>query len=304
MGWINSPDRKVGGIFSSPPPQRTAGSASGPHAPRPSLRSGTQDTPAAPVPSLVPRSELQRNAALLRGRSFLAQPRRGCPLRFLATPGAYACGPPSGAPRAAPCGPGRPRRFAGPVRRLRPRFARRARPPSLPPGSLARPPLRPRFAAGSGGSRCPRSPAAPSAPLRAPAACALVALALLRVGFGLRVGRRVPPARAPSGLRGGCFLAGGQAAASGCFVGFAPRLFAAFGRCSQRSLLRLARPCGQCCGDRWSLPCAPPPRRPLRGLRGGPVPVGWVSAFYWVSLGAAMPLGPRPARPSGAVHFP
>lgn len=48
-----------------------------------------------------------------------------------------------------------------------------------------------------------------------------------------------PPLPGPSGLRGGSFLAGGQAAASGGSGGFAPRLFAAFGRCSQRALLRL-----------------------------------------------------------------
>ena len=51
-------------------------------------------------------------------------------------------------------------------------------------------------------------------------------------------------------------------------------------------------------------PAPPPAPPPPPGAPGGPRPVGWVSAFCRVSLGAAMPLGLRPARPSGAVHFP
>jgi hypothetical protein len=197
-----------------------------------------------PQPQLLPpsslRQEQQRNAALLRGRSFLAQPRRGCPLRFLATPGAYACGPPSGAPRAAPCGPGRPRRFAGPVRRLRPRFARRARPPSLPPGSFARPPLRPRFAAGSGGSRCPPQP---RRPIRSAAGSRR-----LRSGCPCSAPGRLWASRGPPGPpRSGPFGAsgrllprrGGGPPQAAALLASPPRLFAAFGRCSQRSAAAL-----------------------------------------------------------------
>ena len=151
---LKSPDRKIGGFFSSPPPQRTAGSASGPHAPRPSLRSGTQDTPAAPVPSLVPRSELQRNAALLRGRSSLAQTPAGvCPLRFLATPGA-SC---AGAPAPAPPPPGR----ACPLPPIR-AAPRLLRPPGIALASLRAPAVR----------------ATPAAPPPHPLRCGLPPLAL------------------------------------------------------------------------------------------------------------------------------
>lgn len=221
------PCSKEWGIFSSNPPHKRNGrQRTG--APCPSA-SGTQDTPAAPVPSLVPRSELQRNAGPASGAaSSLAAPATaGAPPPLFGHSGGFLRRGPC--PCAAPCGPGPPA----------------AAPPGIPPAfSPAR--HRPRFAAGSCRACYPCSPAVPSAPLRAPAACALVALALLRVGFGLRRGRRVPPAR-PLRASGGSFLAGGQAAASGGSDGFAPRLFAAFGRCSQRALLRLSRPCGQCC---------------------------------------------------------
>ena len=188
---LKSPDRKIGGFFSSPPPQRTAGSASGPHAPRPSLRSGTQDTPAAPVPSLVPRSELQRNAALLRGRSFLAQPRRGCPLRFLATPGA-SCG---GAPAPPPPPAGRAAR-SRPLR-ASPRLRRSAPPvPSLRCG------LRGALAA-------PAAPGPPSAPLRAPAASLWLPLLCSGCPLGLAWAAGSP---LPSVSRAACSCPGGQGA--------------------------------------------------------------------------------------------
>lgn len=188
---------------------------------------GPRFAPALRTPPLRPflRSFLARNSKGMRpcfgvARSSLS-PGGAAPFAFWPLRGLMPAGPLRGLPGPPPAG--RAARAASRARSGACALASLAGPAPLrsPP---APPPARhrPRFAAGSCRACYPRSPAAPSAPLRAPAACALVALALLRVGFGLRVGRRVPPARAPSGLRGGCFLAGGQAAASGCSVGFAP----------------------------------------------------------------------------------
>ncbi len=183
---------------------------------------------------------------------------------FCALRGPFCAGAPAPA-RAAPARRAR-RRFAARSGPWGPRFARRARPPGLPPGSVARPLVR-RYAA-------PRALAGPvwfglRHPLRLRAPCS-VALAPLRL--------RRAPARGPAGSpppRPASRASGAAASGPGGPAAFGRGLVAA----PPGALLR-ARACAgllvplSCrCACRGALPCAPPPRRPRWGAPGGARPV-------------------------------
>ncbi len=169
--------------------------------------------------------------------------------------------------RSAPARRAR-RRYAGPVRRFRPRFARRARPSALPPGSPARA-LPAGFALG-GLSLAPSAFGPGLAALRAPCSVALAA-----VGLGPCAARG--PAGPPLGrpLRG---FGGGWLRPRGPWRPFGPP-FPAFGpgASAARPRLRgLAVASVRALCLPWGSPLrppAPPPRRPrwgLRGARGSP----------------------------------
>jgi hypothetical protein len=174
-----------------------------------------------------------------------------CPLRVL---------PPRG-----PCPWARPRRGGPPAAFLRPRRLR----PGLP-RSAAACGLSP-----SAGARWPRGPCRPirsgAGSLRSP---------FLRSGaaVGLPWPRPFlsPP---PSGLRvrPSSLRSSAAAPAPGRWGGLRRPL----GRFAARGPLVLAGParlrCAPrrgCCGGRWALPCAPPPRRPRWGLRVARCPLG------------------------------
>ena len=154
MGWVKSPDRKIGGFFH--PLHHSAPLA----AHRGPMPLGPRFAPALRAPPLRPflRSSLARNSkgmrALLRGRSSLAQaPAGACPLRFLATPGASCAGAPAPAPP--------------PAGRARPLPPIRAAPRLLRPPGVALAPL-----------RAPAVRATPAAPPPHPLRCGLPPLAL------------------------------------------------------------------------------------------------------------------------------
>ena len=218
------------------------------------------------------------------------------------------------------------RRFAGPVRRFRPRFARRPRPRAVPPGSPARPLVR--RIRGSAGARWPRLPAAP--PLLR---CGLpVRSALLRAGLGLvqRVAPPGPPSARPSGFGGGWLRARGLRGRWPRSGRVAPRALSARPRlrglagslaaCGPRLAALPGFYCPGCGGPVWARlrlwraaavpvgfsPAAPPPRPPPLGAPGGPgarrvasPPAAWVAL-----LAPLLRAPPRCARPPGGPIRP
>lgn len=187
MGRIKSPDRKIRGFYyprsdltaqagacAPAPPPAAVGSVPGPG----NFGYASAPTRAAALVSGKPTPRASRYAALLRGRSSLAQPPAGgCPLRFLATPGASCAGAPAPAPPPA----GRAARQRLP--RASPRLFR---PPGCALASLRASAVR----------ATPAAPVPPSAPLRAPAASLWLPLLCSGGPLGFAGAAGPPPARA------------------------------------------------------------------------------------------------------------
>jgi hypothetical protein len=221
--------------------------------------------------------------ALSGGRG---DPRPRTPPPFSASPGLMPAGPLRGLP--------------GPPRRA---CAARIAPSGHPPGFSARPPagLRPR-----GPALSPAAPGVPLRSLRAPAALALVALALSVVPRGHSVGRRVPPARPLRASWGACSGPRGQGAR--CFWQRPPFL----GRCPRGLFLLACTPAPLAVFQPsrsllllwWSVasPLRPPAPPPPLGAPGGPrlvFPDGHLAAAPVVAFGLLLRL-PFP----GAVAAP
>ena len=249
---------RASGGAAAPAPPRGRVRIAGPRRPR-TPRNNAGGCVPGPGAARAPPGPLGSSAALRRHQAVCAPvPPVGGPF-FAHSAAPFAPGPlPLRGPlrRGAPGAASRAR--SGP---WGPRFARRARPPGLPPGSVARPLVR----------RCaaPRALAGPvwfglRHPLRLRAPCS-VALAPLRL--------RRAPARGPAGSpppRPASRASGAAASGPGGPAAFGRGLVAA----PPGALLR-ARACAgllvplSCrCACRGALPCAPPPRRPRWGLRG------------------------------------
>lgn len=239
---------------------RCAGSRAPPEGLRPGAPAPLRGPPGPPGAALRSPQTRYCVRAWAGGRAGCLPAFRARRPPFLRTPRAAGPGP-LPLPSPAPARRAR-RRFAGPVRRLRPRFARRARPRGSPPAlplGLVR--------------RC----AAPAA-LAAAAARALPSLRcglpvrspLLRFGRGPWASRRPAGSPPPRPLRG--FGAAGSR--PGGLRGPSGRLSWAFG---PRGFGCAPAPARACCGL-WRAaavalgfsPAAPPPRPPPLGAPGVP----------------------------------